>query len=151
VNVLKLILNRDPRVRLLRAEHCDCTPERRLICSVYVHKGTRYLYLPPLHGRHATTGAAVKTEPLAVRLESGAGFAKIVDCNRCRSHYVVSSAPVASASAFIAIRLGLPSKDPAEENQYLTTLKVPVDGAVEVMPGLFITPLEMTTFSQVAP
>jgi hypothetical protein len=149
VNVLKLILSRDKRARLLWEKRCDCTPERRLVCSVYVHKGTRHLYLPPLNGKHAATGAAVKTEPLAVRLDSG--FAKVVDCNRCHSHYIVSSEAVASASAFIVIRLGLPSETPPEENQHVTTLKVPVDGAVEVMPGLFITPLEMTTFGQVAP
>lgn len=149
MNVLDLILNRDPQVRLLWAGHCDCTPERRLICSVYAHQGARYLYLPSMNGRHATTGARVKTEPLARPLEPGATFAKIVDCSRCRSHYAVSSAPL--ASAFVAIRMGLPAEDPFEDNEHVTTLKVPIDGADEVLPGVFLTPLDRPTFSQAAP
>jgi hypothetical protein len=149
VSVLDLILKRDPRVRLLWAGHCDCTPERRLICSVYTHKKARYLYLPRLNGKHATTGAAVKREPMALRMQPKATFAKIVECGRCRGHYAVSSAPI--ASAFIAIRLGLPFEDPYQADEHVTTLKVPVDGAAEVMPGLFLTPLDKPTFSQVAP
>jgi hypothetical protein len=149
MSVLDLILDHDPQVRLLWAGHCECTPERRLFCSVYVHKGARYLYLPRYKGRHAVTGAAVKREPAALRLAADAVFAKIVECGRCRSHYAVSSEPV--ASAFIAIRLGLPSDDPFEENEHVTTLKVPVDGAVEVIPGLFLTPLNKPTFARVSP
>jgi hypothetical protein len=149
VSVLDLILNRDPQVRLLWAGHCDCTPERRLICSAYAYQGARYLYLPPMNGRHATTGARVKTEPLARRLEPGATFARIVDCSRCRSHYAVSSAPL--ASAFVAIRLGLPAGNPFEDNEHVTTLKVPIDGAAEVLSGLFLTPLDRPTFGRTRP
>jgi hypothetical protein len=149
MSVLDLILNHDPQVRLLWAGHCDCTPERRLFCSVYAHQGTRHLYLPLYKGRHAATGAPVKREPLALPMEPDAAFAKITECGRCRGHYAVSSAPL--ASAFISVRLGLPAEDPFEENQYVTTLKVPVDGAVEVMPGLFVTPLDKSTFGLVAP
>jgi hypothetical protein len=149
MTVLDLIHNHDPQVRLLCAGHCDCTPERRLFCSIYAHQETRHLYLPTYKGRHATSGAPVKREPVTLRLEPGAVFTKITECGRCRGHYVVSSAPV--ASAFISIRLGLPAEDPFEENQYVATLKVPVDGAVEVLPGLFVTPLDKSTFGQVAP
>jgi hypothetical protein len=111
MSVLDLILKHDPRVRLLWEKRCDCAQGDRnpLVCAIYSHQDGRYLYLPPLNGRHAATGTRVRREAVGRLLVPGAGFAEIVDCKRCHIHYAVSSAPL--ASAFLAIRMGPPAED----------------------------------------
>jgi hypothetical protein len=149
MNVLDLILNHDERVRLLWEMRCDCTADRNpLIGAVYAHEEDRRLYLPSLKGRHAATGVTVRRAPKEVRLDGG--FAEIAECGRCHSHFALTSAPV--SLAYLVIRMGLPADNPAEAGEYVKTLQVPFDAAaIQVVPGLFLTPLGKATHAQVAP
>jgi hypothetical protein len=151
VSVLDLILNHDPQVRLLWETRCDCTADRSpLIGAVYAYEGNRHLYLASMKGRHAATGVIVRRAPKELRLDQEGGFAEIVECGRCRSHFVLTSAPV--SLAYLVIRMGPPADKPPEAGEHVKTLKMPCDAAaIQVVPGLFLTPLGKATHGQVAP
>jgi hypothetical protein len=149
MSVLDLILNHDPQVHLLWEMRCDCAGDRNpLIGAVYAHGGDRHLYLPSMKGRHAATGVTVRRGPKEVRLDGS--VAEIAECGRCRNHFTLTSAPV--ELAYLMIRMGVPADDPEEAGEYVKTLQVPFDAAaIQVVPGLFLTPLGKTTHAQVAP
>jgi hypothetical protein len=151
MSVLDLIHKHDPQVHLLWEMRCDCAGDRNpRIGAVYAHGEDWHLYIPPLKGRHAATGVTVKRAAKERRLESGTALAEVVECSRCHSHFVLSSAPL--ASAYLVIRMGVPPEDPIAENEHVTTLQVPFDAAaLQVMPGLFLTPLGKSTHARVAP
>ena len=156
MSVLDLILNHNaldpnPQVSLLWEMRCDCAPDRsRLIGAVYAHEGNRHFYLPSMKGRHAATGVIVRRAPKELRLDQEGGFAEIVECGRCRSHLALTSAPV--SLVYLVIRMGPLADKPAEVGEHVKTLKVPFDAAaIQVVPGLFLTPLGKATNGQVAP
>jgi hypothetical protein len=151
VNVLDLIHKHDPQVQLLWETRCDCTGERSpLIGAVYAYQDNRHLYLPSMKGRHAATGVIVRRAPKELRLDQEGGFAEIVECGRCRSHFALTSAPV--SLAYLVIRMGAPADKAPEAGEHVKTLKVPFDAAaIQVVPGLFLTPLGKATNGQVAP
>jgi hypothetical protein len=146
MSVLDLILNHDPAARLLWEMRCDCTADRNpLIGAVYAHKEDRHLYLPSLKGRHAATGVTVRRAPKEVRLDG-----HIAECGRCHSHFALTSEPV--DLAYLVIRMGRLADKPPEAGEYVKTLQVPFDAAaIQVVPGLFLTPLGKGTHAQVAP
>jgi hypothetical protein len=150
MSVLDLILNHDPQVHLLWEMRCDCADDRnRLLGAVYAHEGDRHLYLPSMKGRHAATGVIVRRAPKELRLDKEGGFAEIVECGRCRSHFALTSVPV--SLAYLVIRMGPLADKPEEVGEHVKTLKVPFDAAViQVLPGLFLTPLGKATNGQVA-
>jgi hypothetical protein len=85
-----------------------------------------------------------------LQLDQKGGFAEIVECGRCRSHYALTSQPI--EMAYLVIRMGAPADKPAEVGEHVKTLKVPFDAAViQVAPGLFVTPLGKATNGQLAP
>ena len=150
MTVLDLILKHDPRARLLWEMRCDSASDHRdpLIGAVYAHEEDRHLYLPSLKGRHAATGVTVRRAPKEVRLDGG--IAEVVECGRCHSHFALTSAPV--ELAYLVIRMGVPADKPPEGGEYVKTLQVPFDAAaIQVVPGLFLTPLGKATHAQVAP
>jgi hypothetical protein len=149
MSVLDLILNHDERVHLLWEMRCDCAGDRNpLIGAVYAHEEDRHLYLPSLKGRHAATGVTVRRAPKEVRLDGGT--AQIAQCGRCHSHFALTSQPV--SMAYLVIRMGVLADKPPEAGQYVNTLQVPFDAAaIQVIPGLFLTPLGKATHAQVAP
>jgi hypothetical protein len=151
MNVLDLILNHDPQARLLWETRCDCTADRSpLIGAVYAYEDNRHLYLPSMKGRHAAAGVIVRRAPKELRLDQESGFAEIVECGRCRSHFALTSAPV--SLAYLVIRMGPLADKPPEVGEHVKTLKVPFDAAaIQVVPGLFLTPLGKATHGQVAP
>jgi hypothetical protein len=149
MSVLDLILNHDDTVRLLWEMRCDCAGDRNpLIGAVYAHEEDRHLYLPSLKGRHAATGVTVRRAPKELRM--GGGFAELAECGRCHSHFALTSEPI--ELAYLVIRMGLPADKPPEAGEYVKTLQVPFDAAaIQVVPGLFLTPLGKGTHAQVAP
>jgi hypothetical protein len=149
MSVLDLIRNHDERVYLLWEMRCDCSADRNpLIGAVYAHEEDRHLYLPSLKARHAATGVTVRRAPKEVRLNGR--IAEIAECGRCHSHFALTSVPV--DLAYLVIRMGLPADKPAEAGEYVKTLQVPFDAAaIQVVPGLFLTPLGKGTHAQVAP
>jgi hypothetical protein len=151
MSVLDLIHNHDPQVHLLWEMRCDCVEDQnRLIGAVYAHEEDRHLYLPSMKGRHAATGVIVRRAPKELRLDQEGGFAEIVECGRCRSHFALTSEPV--SMAYLVIRMGAPADKPAEAGEHVKTLKVPFDAATsQVVPGLFLTPLGKATDGLVAP
>ena len=153
MNVLDLIHNHDPQVRLMWEMRCDCAEDRnRLLGAVYSHGEDRHLYLPSMKGRHAATGVIVRRAPKELRLDQAGGFAEIVECGRCRSHFALTSAPVELVAYYLVIRMGVPADKPGEVGERVKTLKVPFDAAtIQVVPGLFLTPLGKATDGQLAP
>jgi hypothetical protein len=149
VSVLDLILNHDERVRLLWEMRCDCAGDRNpLIGAVYAHGEDRHLYLPSLKGRHAATGVTVRRAPKEVGLDGG--VAEIAECGRCHSHFALTSEPV--ELAYIVIRMGTLADNPPKVGEYVKTLQMPFDAAaIQVIPGLFFTPLGKGTHAQLAP
>ena len=153
MSVLDLIHNHDPQVHLLWEVRCDCTEDRnRLIGAVYAHGEDRHIYLPSMKGRHAATGVIVRRAPKELRLDQEGGFAEIVECGRCRSHFALTSAPVSWAYMGLVIRMGPRADKPPEVGEHVKSLNVPFDAAaIQVVPGLFLTPLGKATNGQVAP
>lgn len=150
MTVLDLILQHDPQVRLLWAMRCDCAADRSpLIGAVYVYEESRHLYLPSMKGRHAATGVTVRRAPKALQMDNG-GFAEIVECGRCRSHFRLTSQP--AELAYLVIRMGALADNPFVEGDQVKTIQVPFDAsAVQVVPGLFLTPLGKATHGQAPP
>jgi hypothetical protein len=152
MTVLDMILNHDPQVRLLWEMRCDCTERNPLIGAVYAHEEDRHLFLPSFKGRHAATGVTVRRASRARPLASGVVVAEITECSRCRSFFALTSAPISSAYLAMAIRLGAPDDNPFMAGEHVTMLQVPFDAsAVQVVPGLFLTPFGKPTHTQVAP
>ena len=120
---------------------CDCAADRNpLICSIYVAEAGLYLHRPPLKGPHAETGRTVKREAKDIRLEPNVPAAEIVTCSRCGDYYALTTGLLPPQEP-IVVRLGLPKEKPAEAGEYVTILPGPRNMTIQILPGIFLTPL----------
>jgi hypothetical protein len=119
---------------------CDCAADRNpLICSIYTTEDGLYLYRPPLKGLDADTGQPVKRESAHLRLEPEVPAAEIVECSRCRNYFALTTG-LFPAHPIVA-RFGPPTGKPFEADEHIVILQVPRDSTIQVLPGLFLTPL----------
>ena len=92
MSVVDLIHERDQAVRLIWEQRCCDCKTQPLIAAVYLHEGARYLYLPAIKGPHVSRALRVRrranTWPLAD------AFRQVSQCSRCRTFFLLSSAPV---------------------------------------------------------
>jgi hypothetical protein len=129
---------------------CDCAADRNpLICSIYMAEDGLYLYRPPLKGRDATTGKTVKRGPRQMRLDLETPTAEIVECSRCRCYFALTTGLMPPHP--IVIRFGPPAGKRFEADEYVVSLQPPHDSTVQLLPGLFLTPLGESVHGRVAP